>query len=629
MDLIGLVIFSISVALFGGFHKIPFTDIRPEHSFPRRLYGGFRSAYVFGKIGEVLDTVLPEEQPTVSQKSLELTTPANLPTGKPSVPLPQTTLVSTSTLAPVLKGAGYTPEPTITRSLIESRALIETPHFPRVNSTRRLWETLRTFFLDSTNIFIHALVFIIHVRPVLLILRAARNYFPFACTLCKRIVLKLAGRWTRDKLDDVVADSELHRSLLLSKVESLKTSSETVALFQAADEVLQQRVETITRTFNQCSEEVLAECAVLKKAIHKIKSEFTTWPTQDELLHDYIKQFKDSLTIAKDDLDNEMDRLKNLIPNFTEEFHNTVRRLDRSMLGSLPTVYLKERRILESNIKTIRDAMNQLSYLESLQNEAALAKEEMENIQTQMKNLVTHSRETLRDTSCIFQEIDELKSKLRYLEDELTLSRRALRSTDSNEKGCHALPEPSIVGLPADLINELARETNNTNANDLAVANYETPREPNESENGKESSDNSLSVYSTQPPTSSDISSSLPWEPMPFGPTDNHGKGWWNMDADSASSAIFSPQYPPDKERAILWASSSESHSEIEEEWTGGKARSPKAHQPANNGGHRLAISEPSKARKARPNKKLKAKQRAPRTASIEPTPQEPPIPAV
>ncbi|KLJ05750.1 hypothetical protein EMPG_10790 [Blastomyces silverae] len=627
MDLIGLVMFSISVALFGGFQKIPFTNIRPEHSFPRRLYGGFRSGYVFGKLGEVLDIILPEEQLMASQESLELSPLANLTACKSPVALAQTTPTSTSTLAPVPMGIGYTPEPTMTRSSIESRALIETSHFSQAERKGRLLELLRTFFLESRNIFIQALVFIIHVSPVLLILCATRICFPFAYTLCKRVVLKPAGRGIGDELDDVVADSELYRPLLLSKLELLKTSGETVALFQAADEALQERMAVITRTFNQCSEEVLEECALLKKAVHKMKSEYATWPTQDELLHDYIKNFKDSLTIAKDDLDNEIDRLKNLIPNFTEEFHNTVRRLDGNLLGSLPMVYLKERRLLDSNIRTIREAMNQLPKLESLQNEAALAKEEMEDIRTQMRNLVTHGREALRDTACIFQEIDELKGKLRYLEDELALSRLALKSADTNEKGFHPLPEPSIVGLPADLRNELVRETNNTD--DLGDANHETPQEPNESERGEESNYSPLSSSPTQPHTSSDVPSSLLWEPLVFGPANNHRKGGWNIDADSASSVVFSPHYPPDKERAILWSSSPESDSEIEEEWNEGKARSPRAHQPVNNGGHRVAISEPPKARKARPNKKLRAKQRAARTPSIVRTPQETPVPAV
>ncbi|KAL2370382.1 hypothetical protein RJ035_006909 [Blastomyces gilchristii] len=627
MDIIGLVMFSISVALFGGFHKIPFTDIRPEHSFPRRLYGGFRSGYVFGKLGEVLDAILPEEQRMASQGSLELSAPANLTARKSSVALAQTTPTSTSTLPPVPMGPGNTPEPTMTLSLTDSRDLIEISHFPQAKRPGRFSEILRTLFFASKIIFIQALVFIIHVSPVLLILRAACICFPFAYTLCKRVVLKLAGRGIRDELDDVFTDSELYWSLLLSKMELLKTSGETVALFQAADEALQQRMATTTRTFNQCSEEVLEECALLKKAVHKMKSEYATWPTQDELLRDYIEKFKDSLTIAKDDLDNEIDRLKNLIPNFIEEFHNTVRRLDGNLLGSLPMVYLKERRLLESNIQTIRDAMNQLPYLKSLQNEAALAKEEMEDIQTQMRNLVTHGREALRDTACIFQEINELKSKLRYLEDELALSRIALRSTDTKEKSFHTLPETSIVGLPADLRNELVGETNNTD--DLGDANHETPQEPNGSEKGEESIYSPLSSSPTRPQTSSDVPSSLLWEPMIFGAANNHRKGGWNIDADSASSVIFSPQYPPDKERAILWASSSESTSGIEEEWKGGKARSPRAHEPTHDAGHRLAITEPPKARQARPNKKQRAKQRAARTPPLVHTPQEIPVPSV
>ncbi|OJD25494.1 hypothetical protein ACJ73_03143 [Blastomyces percursus] len=627
MDLIGLVMFSVSVALFGAFHEIPFTDIRPERSFPRRLYGGFRSGYVFGMLGEVLDIILPEGQPMVSQESLELLAPANLTACRSSVTLAQTAPTSTSTLRPVPIGAGNTPEPTMTRSIIDSRALIEISHFSHAERTGWLLKILRAFFLASKNIFIQTLVFIIHVSPVLLILRAVRICFPFAYNLYKWVVSKLVGRGILDELDDVVADSELYRSLLLSKMELLKISGETVALFQAADEAFQQRMATTTRTFNQRSGEVLEECALLKKAVHKMKSEYATWPTQDELLRDYVKNFKDSLTIAKDDLDNEIDRLKNLIPNFTEEFHKTVIRLDGNLLGSLPMVYLKERRLLESNIQTMHEAMSQLPSLKSLQSEAALAKKEMEDIRTQMRNLVTHGREALRDTACVFQEIDELKGKLRYLEDELALSRIALLSADTNEKGFHPLPEPSIVGLPAGLRNELVGETNN--ADDLGDGNHDTPHEPNESENGEESNYSPISSSPTQPQTSSDVLSSLLWEPVVFGATNNDIKRGRNIDADLASSVIFSLKYPPDKERAILWSSSQESDSEIEEEWKGGNVRSVRARGPANDARHRLPITEPSRARKARPNKRQRAKKRATRTAFIIRAPRETPVPAV
>lgn len=398
--------FSISVALFGGFQKIPFTDIQPENSFPRRLYGGLRSGYVLGKLGEILDIVLPVEQPATILTSIDRSLPTNLTVCSSSAPT-QTCPIPNGTLASMPMWADHTPEPTVAQNFIESQASIEMSDFPQVDGIGwflRLLETFRTFLRGGSDSFIHA-------GTVLLVLGAACIYFLFAYATCKGVVFNLAGRVrvAYDEIDKAIAESELQRSLLLSKMELLKASVETFALFQATNEALQQRAATIARSFYQCSEEVLEECALLKTVVYDIKSEYTTWPARDELLHDYIKNFKDSLTAAKDDLDSEIDRLKNLIPNFTAEFHRTVKRLDRNMLGSLPMVYLRERQLLESNIQSIREAMNKAPYLSSLQDEAALARAEMEDIQTRMRNMVANSREALRDTACMHKEIDELK----------------------------------------------------------------------------------------------------------------------------------------------------------------------------------------------------------------------------
>lgn len=388
MVLIGLVILSVSVALlFEGLQEIPVTYIKPANGFEWRLYDGFRSTYVLDKLGKVLDIGIPEEQHTTVQ----------------------TTPIPTGILAPMPTEADRVVEPTMTRNFIEPRALIEIPDHAQAGKIEGFLESLKTFFFDGKNVFGQALIFIIYASAVLLLLRATRTYFLFAYTIWKRGRLYLTGRATHGGIDKTDAEFELQRYLLLSKMDLIKASAEVFTLLKATDGEIKQQMARITTTFAQCSKEILEECVLLKEAAHGLKTEYTTWPTRDELLRDYIGNFKDSLTAAKDDLDSEIDRLKNLIPNFTEEFHRTVRRLDANLLGSLPMVYLKERQLLESNIKTIREAMNQLPYFGSLEHEVALARTEMENIQTQMRSMVTDSREALRNTVCIYQEIDELK----------------------------------------------------------------------------------------------------------------------------------------------------------------------------------------------------------------------------
>ncbi|EGC42396.1 conserved hypothetical protein [Histoplasma capsulatum var. duboisii H88] len=548
MVLIGLVILSVSVALlFEGLQEIPLTYIKPANGFEWRLCDGFRSTYVLGKLGKVLDMGIPEEQHTTAQ----------------------TTPIPTGILTPMPTEADHVVEPTMTRSFIEPRALIEIPDHSQVGKIEGFLESFKTFFFDSKNIFPQALIFIIYAGAVLLLLRAARTYFLFAYTIWKRGGLYLTGRATHGGIDKVDAEFELQRYLLLSKMDLIQASAGVFALLKATDGELKQRMATITTTFAQCSKEVLEECVLLKEAAHGLKTEYTTWPTRDELLRDYIENFKDSLTAAKDDLDSEIDRLKNLIPNFTEEFHRTVRRLDANLLGSLPMVYLKERRLLESNIQTIREAMNQLPYLGSLENEVALASTEMENIQTQMRGMVADSREALRNTVCIHQEIDELKDKLRYLEEELAPSRLAPKSANINKKGFRDIPKLSIVGLPTNALNDFGGETSNTDYH--GDANYDMRQGLKKHGKVDESDIESFPSSLARSVTSSELSESLLRALMVEDPADIHGKGRWNIDEDASSSVSISPQYPPCKERNMLWSSSLESDSEIEEECSGEK----------------------------------------------------------
>ncbi|OAX83859.1 hypothetical protein ACJ72_01789, partial [Emergomyces africanus] len=328
MDLLGLAMFSISVALFGGFHKILLTDIRPENSFLRRLYGGFRSGYVLGKLGEILDIVLPVEQPNTALENLDRSLHINPTVYNSSMPPLQTCPVPAGALSSAPMWPGHTPERTPARNFFVPRALAEILNF--FSADRVLWfsrflETRRTFLLNSND------TFILHVGTALLVLSVICIYSLFAITMCKLIRSNLVGRARAafDEIDNVLTESELQRSLLLRRMEPLKTSVETVALFQATAETLQQRVTAVASTFNQCSDELLEECALLKKAVYEMRREYSTQPPRDDLFDDCIKIFKDSFTAVKIDIAGEIDQLKDLIPNYyISEFHRAVRKFD-------------------------------------------------------------------------------------------------------------------------------------------------------------------------------------------------------------------------------------------------------------------------------------------------------------
>ncbi|KAL1959866.1 hypothetical protein VTO42DRAFT_1011 [Malbranchea cinnamomea] len=63
MDIVGLLMFSLSMAYLGLYQTVPFTEIRPTIDFPLRLRGAFRLGYGLGRLGQLLDMLFPPEEP--------------------------------------------------------------------------------------------------------------------------------------------------------------------------------------------------------------------------------------------------------------------------------------------------------------------------------------------------------------------------------------------------------------------------------------------------------------------------------------------------------------------------------------------------------------------------------------
>ena len=62
MELIGVLVLSISMALFGVYQMVPLTNIRPDMVLPMRLRGGFPLGYIFGRIGDTVQIAPPQEE---------------------------------------------------------------------------------------------------------------------------------------------------------------------------------------------------------------------------------------------------------------------------------------------------------------------------------------------------------------------------------------------------------------------------------------------------------------------------------------------------------------------------------------------------------------------------------------
>lgn len=64
MDLVGLFVFSVSMAIFGAYQAIPLGNNRPDAGFPFRLRDEFGLGYIFGRVNEATSVFAPSDKPT-------------------------------------------------------------------------------------------------------------------------------------------------------------------------------------------------------------------------------------------------------------------------------------------------------------------------------------------------------------------------------------------------------------------------------------------------------------------------------------------------------------------------------------------------------------------------------------
>ncbi|KAK2747057.1 hypothetical protein FQN55_005326 [Onygenales sp. PD_40] len=518
----------------------------------------------------------------------------------------------------------------------------------------RLFESLTASLLDTNGLFITSFVLTVSVGILLVVLGAGCCFIFFAYTVVKCTLLNIARRAEAASADLDKVEAEITRqwSLLHQKLDALHSTmtkgvDKSQEMIESKEKVLFERVEAIEARFAKASKQVHEQCIRLNRAVRTMNSEYEPWPTRDELLSDYIKDFRDSLSTAKDDLHEEMYRVKNLVPAFRSEFHRAISKANSTFLGSLPMTFLEEKSLLESHLRSIRETMNDLPYLTDLQTEASSARVEMELIRDQMWSTVDESRKMLREMPNIQQEIEEMQTKLAYLEDELSLSRLALKAVDQAEEPdtLLTLPAPSTAELPADLVNDLLGEAASDDE-------YNDREKANES---KETEEEDARAHIGPPSTSSEDSCEVPaWllrEPDD-GEPDMDGlfnAYWGDEDREAArpmlgpaapaapttsatsatSAASHVPQGPSLSERNRLWSSSDESDSEDE---MGNKKEKKTTATPTRYPGGipaRPAFSEPTKGR-AHPNRRTRESRRTNMARGVildRPAPVEPPGP--
>ncbi|KAK2808937.1 hypothetical protein FQN50_004210 [Emmonsiellopsis sp. PD_5] len=661
MDICELIIFTISMALLGVIQKIPFTDIYPRTQFPKTLRGDFHFGHNSNGSGEISNTI-PLQQPTA-------TIP---PIIEPAQPIPaayitaNSSAVSAPTCSPrpiTLASGILRPTPTEitanTHGLVEVQGAMGIPFSMQMESPdwfSRLLESLTAPLLDPNGLFIKYFVLTVSVGVLLVALGAGCSFIFFTYTVVKCTLSSIARRAEAASadLDKVEAEITLRRSLLHQKLDALHSTmtkgvDESRETIESKGKVLAERVEALEARFAETSTEVHEECIRLRRAVRTMNSQYEPWPTRDELLSEYIKDFKDSLSRAKDDLEEEMYRVKNLIPAFRVEFHRAISKANSTFLGTLPNTFLEKKNLLQSHLRSIRETMNDLPYLTDLQTEAANARIEMEFIRAQMRSTVDESRKMLREMPNIQQEIEELNTKLTYLEEELSLSRLALKAVNKDEEpqDLLTLPTPWTAELPADLVNDLLGET-------ASYGEYNDREKANES---KETEEEDARAHIGPPSASSEDSCEVPaWllrEPDD-GEPDMTGffNAYWGNEGREAVRAMLGPAAPAApatsatsatsstsstsaashvlrgpslSERNRLWSSSEESDSEDE---MGNKKEKKATHTPTRYPGGipaRPAFSEP-----ARPNRRTRERRRTNMARGVildRPAPLEPPGP--
>jgi gas vesicle protein len=223
-----------------------------------------------------------------------------------------------------------------------------------------------------------------------------------AYAACKRSTTRFVQNVERAiaDIDRVAAEAERQMTSFRKTMQEVNSTlnkevEEARKAIQSHAESVAERISDNDIQLEVTSNRARGSLDALNHAISKIQDEFLPFPTKDELLAKDLKVYRDSLAAARDEILEEAEEVKRLVPRFERKFQATVADLTKDKLGELPKILGDEKKRLREAVKALREAHNALPALGDLEKQAQHTRQEVLDMESSLQKASAESAAAL------------------------------------------------------------------------------------------------------------------------------------------------------------------------------------------------------------------------------------------
>ncbi|EEP80656.1 predicted protein [Uncinocarpus reesii 1704] len=457
------------MAFFGAFQTIPMRIIHPDAPVPLRMQGGLRLGFVLDKIGEAVGAIGPW------RKSIEL--PATTVPALAYTSVSSTIVPSAICSVPPVTLASNLPSPTgsltITAFTTAAADTAILPNFPEARAMDSTAEAASaaepknnySWILEAQLLGSHAakwvavsstyprlpfvvVVYVLFGCALAVIFGTTSMFLMTVHTVCKEVGAKMIRKALMDSNQVALAidEASCQQAQLLKKLQAankaMVTSANKIdAMISSNEKLMSERIVQINhllsfseRRANEVTNNVIDSAA-------RVQEQYLPFPSRDGLLGEHLKKFKESLKDAKDELLEEIEAARSLIPSFKEEFTKVTSRLRESHLGNWVEVFESEKARLKSQVARIKKATQKIPKQKAVDQLIHELQEEHGELERRIVAAREDMGEACRQTEEL---VRELKSERSKVDGKVTAAR------DGMAKACQETKE-LVDGLLDDM----------------------------------------------------------------------------------------------------------------------------------------------------------------------------------
>ncbi|KAI1981665.1 hypothetical protein LOZ51_002356 [Ophidiomyces ophidiicola] len=448
MDIIGLLVFAISIAFFGAYQTILFTNIRPEIDFPFRLRGGFRLGYVLDLVGDAFNLRTSSGKSastyTIPSTSYTHTTTTNPHANAPTCPLKPTILVENLPLTNI----SASNISLITKKL---RLAVERPMEAArrlANWTNEVWKlstgALEWILSASPDLMLaFKLAVYLFVGCVAVILIGTTSNFLAAVNRESKVIgaefMKNAAAGS-NAISSVISQANAQQATFEDAMENLKSElnhlrDQMREKFLEDEEELTERVretENRLRYANDRSRQIIE--AVINSS-RKIESGFLSSAAKEELFNRHIINTKEELKAAKNDVLANVMELRDWLTTFKRGYEHTIFELRDQTIRDYMEAFNIEKARLQNMISVARNTIDESSTKHGIETLAEKLRSQHSEIREQILVAQEDARTVGEKCKGVASCIPALKNIVEDMKDQLSMLAEDVAQVQGNLLG--------------------------------------------------------------------------------------------------------------------------------------------------------------------------------------------------